>query len=139
MGNTYRADKLWQHSEHYPIEELPIEILDPILDTWLWYEGTPNEVFRDKTKPDIERHHERIADCDTRFPVIITDYIPSGDGIEILGEYDVLDGLHRLCRLRYVDKATHVSVRKVPRSILDEIKEEKSQISSMIMPPLIKK
>lgn len=123
MG-VYRAEKLWACSEDLPTESIRVELLKPVLDAWLWYEGTPNEVFLHKSRPDYENHHERIMTCDTSFPIIICDVF-SDDEISgsIQGQYDVLDGLHRLCKLVYLENASHISVKKISHDLLATIRE----------------
>lgn len=108
--------KLWKHIETLPTFEFQITDLDYMLDVGVWETGTPNEIYIYKTKEDTEHHHDRILHCDTAYPIVITEHKYEND--EIPGRWDILDGLHRLCKLKYLDNATHVSVKIVSMTIL---------------------
>lgn len=120
----FKAEKLWQCCERITIEIIDAELLKPVLDAWLWFEGTPNEVCLHKTKPDLENHFQRILDCDISYPIIICDkFVDDEDSSSIQGPFDVLDGLHRLYRLIHIEKASHICVKKISHDVLMAIKE----------------
>ncbi len=97
----FSVGKLWIAVHENDIVSIPIEHLAPMLDVWIWFEGTPNEVMSGSVA-DKEHHHERVARADATAPIIVSELVLDDGGdlyAEIRergGKYDVLDGIHRL-------------------------------------------
>lgn len=109
----FSAKLLWEITDNDPVVEMDINELTPCLDDWLWETGSPNQVWRGEVE-DTEHHVDRIKVADTSYPILISEnFDPNDDDIYIHGKYDCLDGLHRLCRLHFIEHRPTVTVRMV--------------------------
>ncbi|MFY7870574.1 MAG: hypothetical protein ACOVQN_13795 [Exiguobacterium sp.] len=110
----FSVGKLWAAVRDNNLKVIPILNLIHMLDVWIWMEGTPNQVLNGVV-PDKERHRERIESANIDAPIIISELVLAHtDGFydeirELGGSYDVLDGMHRLCKQVQMG-VTHITV-----------------------------
>lgn len=102
-NNTYSTKELFRLVQHNQVYRLPIGQLSPILDVWIWAEGTPKEIMSGKIF-DASGHRERVERKDVKAPIIISKFVlaDSSDFYDEIrdqnGHYDVLFGVHALCK-----------------------------------------
>lgn len=74
-----------------------------MLDLPVWREGTPRQVMNGVVA-DVENHRDRVEFADTTLPIIVSRFVLDDVDDYYLsismksGKYDVLDGVHRLCK-----------------------------------------
>jgi hypothetical protein len=107
-------EKVWDLN--LPVEEMNIKDLEWHLDIPFWnslegyYDVTPNDVLKDKDSHEAE--YERVLAADVAHPLDVMFY---------KGRWLLLDGLHRLLKLKMQGKAM-VRVRKVGQELIPLIK-----------------
>lgn len=110
---SWDEKKVWVLDE--PVTNMSVADLAWHFDTPFWNEGddiynlTPREVYENPGSHPVE--WERIQRADTSHPL---------DVMENKGRWLLLDGLHRLTKL-FLEGATEVKVRVIPRSRISEI------------------
>lgn len=99
----YSTVKLWQETQFNQVTMLNIRDLAYVFDFPVWREGTPKQVMRGAV-PDMESHRDRVAAADVSFPIIISHFVLDSVNEHYTriylknGKYDILDGVHRLCK-----------------------------------------
>lgn len=133
---TFSVGRLIKLSKDIPIVELQTEDIFPILDSKLWEKDnipmSPMEMLSDADKVN------KINSSDMKYPILVFDNLSTGDhlcrkrsdnyDIKIIGRYDILDGLHRVCKA-YLDNVGTIKAKIIPWEILlkaevDEFKFE---------------
>ncbi len=101
QGYRYSVSEIVEKSKQYEVQNCPIDAISIRYDSPC-----------DSLASFIEKAH-RVANVDTSFPIILS---PEGD---------ILDGIHRMCRL-YLDGAKTVNfirLREMPTGMLDKDEE----------------
>jgi hypothetical protein len=114
----YDTSILWALSEENERTYMPVSQLKHFLDVWLWQTGTPNQVIQG-VREDDENHLKRMENADMSYPIILSNVYPPNIEIEIPGEIDLLDGLHRLAKAVYLLKLDKILVVFVTTEQLD--------------------
>lgn len=83
--------------QHKAVQQVPLGTLQHNMGYCCWSSGEPHRIMRDQDPERYTRHKQRIANADLAYPLIVTS-----------DNYDVLDGMHRLCR------AIQLNWREVP-------------------------
>lgn len=103
-GDTlYSVKKLWKVTQHNEVMLFNIRDFKHMLEMNVWNDGTPVDVMRRKV-PDTEHHRERVEAADVDYPIIISRFVlphARDHYMSIIfkgGKYDVLDGIHRVCK-----------------------------------------
>lgn len=124
-GNIYSTKKLWEVTSENETYQIETYKLTHVLQNWLWAEGTPYDVYH-KNISDEEDHHERILKADTSYPILICESIilPDFDPANMINTFDLLDGLHRLCKMHYIEKREFVTVKKVTKEQLEQTRRQ---------------
>lgn len=124
----FSAKRLWSLVKGNEVRTLSVDALTPILDVWIWNNGTPNEILSGKV-PDEERHHERVESANIHYPIIVSKFVldDSDDFYDEIrdhgGQYDILDGIHRLVKHVKLNR----SEIKVIFATKDQIEASRSQ------------
>lgn len=134
---TYDVEKLWKLAKSLPVESMEISRLEPILDAELWEENgeviTPKQVLANPES--APRHTKAIRNADMTHPVLIFDtehglysHLRRSDNfnIKIPGDYDVLDGLHRICHAIFRTRK-HIKIQLITWETLQKAKIEEFQ------------
>lgn len=105
--------KLW--ALDLPIEEMSLTELEWHLDLpFFWQVNEPFSLKPRDVLNNLEKYKnylDRIMEVDTNYPI---------DVIYWKGKWQIIDGLHRLCKQIIENKAV-ISVRKLPLELKDEI------------------
>ena len=115
VGFDFRWDnkKVWSLS--YPVEDVDISLIDWHFEIPFWntgksyYDLKPIDVIN--FPDDNKEEYNRTMNADTSHPI---------DIMENKGRWLILDGLHRLVKLKILGK-TKIKVRKIPRSEISNI------------------
>ena len=111
----WSENKVW--ALDFPVEEMLLSDLAWHFDIPFWdfsddsYNLSPNQVISDPEKYKIE--YDRTMKADLSYPI---------DIMENKGRWLILDGLHRLVKLKILDY-NKVSVRKIPRTEIPKIQK----------------
>ena len=106
-------EKVWKLN--YPVEEIDTKDLEWHFDIPFWntengfYDLKPNDVIKNPNKYSLE--YERTMKADLSHPI---------DIMKNKGRWLILDGLHRLVKLKILGKKL-ILVRKIPRKEIKNI------------------
>jgi len=103
-----------------PVESILITDIQWHLDMPFWasvpgkplFDLVPNDVLRQLD--EYPYHREKLEKCDTSFPI---------DVMWSEGRFVILDGIHRLAKLKMMG-ATLVRIRKIPTEMIPKIRKE---------------
>lgn len=115
IGVDFPRDISKIHSLKLPTEEMSISELEWHLDMPFFWE--PNAPFSLKPRevlkhPLLHKYHmDKIHAVDTNYPI---------DIIWWKGKWEILDGLHRLCK-QVMEGKTYVLIRKIPHNEIKNI------------------
>lgn len=111
------VEKLW--ALELPVEEIPVGELEWHLDMpFFWQTDRPFSLKPRDVLVDSEKYEgwmKRIMSVDTRYPI---------DVILWNGKLQIIDGLHRYCKL-YLEGSTTAKVRILPIEWVEKIKPDK--------------
>ena len=118
-GERYDIKLLWELTYKLPIIKIPTISFMEIMEQKVW-NCTPKEVIEHKEQ--YSKEYSRIINSDTKWPILILEV---DDGAPIM----VMDGIHRLAKLIFIEKVENISVRQVSNTIfnLTKIKNTNSK------------
>jgi len=109
---NWNKNKLWELND-IPVEDINISEIEWQLDLPFWhYDNKKYSISPRMVLNNIElypKQKERILNSDTNYPIDLIE--------NINGKLEVLDGLHRLCRL-VIEGNKIIKVRKIPRNLI---------------------
>lgn len=109
----WQEEKVWKL--RYPIEEIPLKELEWHFEIPFWntpsgfYDLKPSDVIQFPKK--FKEEYERTMKADLSHPI---------DIMENKGRWVILDGLHRLVKLKILGKKK-IQVRKIPHKEIPNI------------------
>lgn len=113
---SFCVDCLWEITDDVPVTEMNKLDLEYLMHRKFWAEGSPHQVYVDKSVDDREFHHQRVRDAELRYPIILVIYADR--------TIDILDGLHRLTKSLYMTDFTTIKVRRCDPLVFKRIREQ---------------
>jgi len=113
-GVLYDIDRLFGFINKFPVTSLLISEITWILDIELWECGSgfisPNDIVSGRIFD--ETHLQRIEMCDLSYPILVARM----DN----GQMDVIDGIHRLCKVVQTGTASSIECCIVDQCVLEK-------------------
>ena len=121
---TYDVGQLQKLTENFHMIKIPIDILEPVLDQALWEDAdeneiTPRSVLEDPKSASNSVHPKAIEKADLKYPILVT--------LDLEGNYDILDGLHRLAKAVKLHHKT-IDAQIVTQEVLGQAKIDDAEM-----------
>jgi len=111
-GERYDIKLLWELTDKLPIVRIPSKSFMEIMEQKVW-DCTPREAIEHKEQ--YSKEYARIINSDIKWPILILEV---DDEMPII----VMDGIHRIAKLIFIEKVDTISVRQVSGSIFNMTK-----------------